>query len=202
MNSLTATRHTLNFNSLSYDKFEALCFWLVDDSGEYEKVEYYGGTGDKNRDVVGYTIDEEVDYFQCKRYEGLSFGVFKEELDSLLGHIAAGDIKKPRRLCFVLSSQASPDAKDKTKKYASEKGLPEPSFWEPVILDKKVKKNADALENFFEIVQKKEEERLPQVDTTGLIAYGTHDTTFKIVNHGNITAVDCSWSLVGFGWPG
>lgn len=201
-NILTATRHTLNFNSLSYDKFEALCFWLVDDSGEYEKVEHYGGTGDKNRDVIGYTSDGEVDYFQCKRYEGLNYSVLKGELDSLLQHISANNVKKPRRLCFVLSSPASAEAKDQAKKYALEKELPEPSFWEPIILDKKIKKNSDALENFFGIVNKKEEEHIPQVDTTGLIAYGTNETTFTIVNHGDIPAVDCSWSLIGFGWPG
>ncbi len=200
--TLTATRHTLNFNALSYDKFEALCFWLVDDSGEYEKVEHYGGTGDKNRDVIGYTPEEEVDYFQCKRYEGLSFSVLKGELDSLQKHISRGDIKKPRRICFVLSSSVSPEAKDQTKKYAIANGLPEPTFWEPMILDKKVKKNKDALKNFFGIQDEKEQEHLPQVDTTGLIAYGTHETTFTVVNHGDIPAVDCSWSLIGFGWPG
>ena len=68
MSVLTATHHTLNFNSLSFDKFEELCFWLVDETGEYELVEHFGGGGDKNRDVVGYTPEHELDYFQCKRY--------------------------------------------------------------------------------------------------------------------------------------
>lgn len=201
-NMLTATRHTLNFNALSYDKFEEFCFWLVEDLGEYKLVEHYGGGGDKNRDVIGYTYDDELDYFQCKRYEDPTYNVLKKELDSVLEHISANEIKKPRRLFFVLSSSASPDAKDKAKKYATDNGLQEPAFWEPVILDKKAKKDSDALENFFGIVNKKEEEHLPQVDTTGLIAYGTHETTFKIVNNGDTAAIDCSWYLLGFGWGG
>jgi hypothetical protein len=201
-NSLTATHHTLNFNSLSYDKFEGMCFWLVDDSGEYEKVEHYGGTGDKNRDVIGYTPDGEVDYYQCKRYEGLTHTVLKGELESLGEHIKAGTVKKPRRIYFVLSSSVSANAKDQAKHYATENDLPEPAFWEPIILDKKIRKNADALINFFNIKNESKEEHLPQVDTTGLIAYGTHETTFTVVNNGDIPAIDCSWSLVGFGWPG
>lgn len=201
-NKLTATHHPLNFNALSYDNFEGLCFWLVEDLGEYKLVEHYGGSGDKNRDVIAYTHDDELDYFQCKRYEDPKYSVIKEELDSILGHIETSKIKKPRRLFFVLSSHASPDTKDKAKKYATENGLPEPAFWEPIILDKKVKKNPAALKNFFNITEEKEEEHMPQVDTTGLIAYGTHETLFKIVNNGDITAVDCSWYLLGFGWAG
>lgn len=200
--TLTATYHTLNFNSLSYDKFEDLCFWIVEDLGEYKLIERYGGTGDKNRDVVAYTFDDELDYFQCKRYEDPNYGVLEKELGAILQHINAGEIKKPRRIYFVLSSNISSGAKDKLKKYATTIGLSEPSFWEPVILDKKVKKSADALKNFFNIFDKKEEEHSPQVDTTGLIAYGTQETTFKIVNNGDSTAIDCSWYLLGFGWAG
>lgn len=199
--SLTATRHTLNFNSLSFDKFEELCLWLAEDLGEYKTVEHYGGTGDKNRDVIGYTYDDELDYFQCKRCEGLSYGVLKNELDGISKHVKEGEIKKPRRIYFVLSSSVSSEAKDKLKGHAKEIGLPEPSFWEPVILDKKVKRNPEALENFFGI-SNRTEEHLPQVDTTGLIAYGTHETTFTAVNHGDAPAIDCSWSLMGFAWAG
>lgn len=202
-NSLTATRHTLNFNSLSFDKFEELCYWLVDDLGEYQSVEHYGGTGDKNRDVIGYNYDNELDYFQCKRYEGLNYGFLKDELDGIAKHVKDEEIKKPHRIYFVLSSTVSPDAKDKLKKYALEIDLPEPTFWEPVILDKKVKRNPEALENFFGISSKKEE-HLPQVDVTGLIAYGTHETRFTVVNHGETSAIDCSWRLLGFNctYPG
>ena len=139
MSVLTATHHTLNFNSLSFDKFEELCFWLVDETGEYELVEHFGGGGDKNRDVVGYTPDHELDYFQCKRYDSLSYSILKDELDSILVHIDANEIKGPRRIYFVLSSSVSPEAKDKAKEYAKNIDLPEPAFWEPVILDKKVK---------------------------------------------------------------
>lgn len=175
--------------------------WLVEDLGEYKTAEHYGGTGDKNRDVIGYTYDDELDYFQCKRHEGLTYGILKSELDGISKHVKSGEIKKPRRIYFVLSSSVSSEAKDKLKSYAHEVGLPEPSFWEPVILDKKVKRNSGVLENFFGISEKKEE-HLPQVDTTGLIAYGTHDTTFTAVNHGDVPAIDCSWSLRGFAWGG
>lgn len=200
-NSLTATYHTIDLNLLSPDKFEHFCFWLVDDSAEYKTVEYYGGPGDKGRDVIGYTYDDDLDYFQCKRRKDLNYSLLKTELDGIASNVKEEKIKPPRRICFVLSSSVSPDAKDKLKQYARRINLPEPNFWEPIILDKKVKNNPQALKNFFNI-SKKREENLPQVDVDELIATGTQESRFMVVNNGDIPAVDCSWQILGFAWNG
>jgi len=197
---LTATRHKLDFNLLSFDKFEELCLWLVEDLGKYKTVEHYGGTGDKNRDIIGYN-DNELDYFQCKRCKKLTYSILKSELDSISKHVKEKKIKRPRCIYFLLSSFVSPNAKDKIKIYAKEIDLPEVFFWGPVILDKKVKQSPKALKNFFGISDKKEE-HLPQVDTTELIAHETNDITFKAVNNSNILVIDCSCSLMGFACAG
>ncbi len=199
--SLTATYHTLDFNLLSPEKFEHFCFWLADDCGEYKEVQYYSGSGDKGRDVIGCTFDGDLDYFQCKRYASLNYGILKEELDRIANHVKKGKIKKPRRIYFVLSSSLSPDAKDKLRSYAGTVDLPEPDFWDPVVLDKKIKNNSQALKNFFNISDQTEED-YPQVDVDGLIATGTQESRFTIVNNGGIPAVDCSWKILGFAWGG
>ncbi len=200
--NLTATYHSLSFKDLPSDKFEHFCFWLVEDSGEYKSVEDYGGSGDKSRDVIGKTYEEELDYFQCKRYETIDFNDLKIELDKINLYVTNGKLKKPRRIYFVTTCTVSPQVKDKLKEHAQKINLPEPDFWGPVILDKKVKNNGQALKNFFNITEKVVEEKLPQVDVSGLINRSTQRYDFTVVNNGDIPAIHCSWSLKGFGWPG
>jgi len=200
--NLTATYHILPFKELPADKFEHFCLWLVEDSGEYQSVEDYGGSGDKSRDVLGKTYEEGLDFFQCKRYESIDFSDLKVELDKINLYIANGKLKKPRRIYFVTTCPVSSGVKDKLKVFAQSLNLPEPTFWGPVILDKKVKNNTQALKNFFSISEKIVEESLPQVDVSGLIDRSTHRYDFTVVNNGEIPALQCSWSLRGFGWPG
>ncbi|KKS98530.1 MAG: hypothetical protein UV73_C0001G0051 [Candidatus Gottesmanbacteria bacterium GW2011_GWA2_43_14] len=197
-NQLTATHHTLDFNLLPPDKFAQIGHWLAEDTGEYRTVDYYEGSGDKGRDVIGITHDEDLDYFQCKKYKDITFGVLKTELDKIAGYIKTGEIDRPRRICFVISSPASPDARDKAKAYAQSVDLPTPDFWGPVVLDKKVKTNNQALKNFFNISE--EEEHLPQIDVDGLIAGSNQETRFTIINTGDVPAIECSWEIKGFAW--
>ncbi len=197
---LTATHHNLDFNLLPSDKFAQLGHWMADGTGEYRTVDYYEGSGDKGRDAIGITFEDELDYFQCKRYKEINYSVLKAELDKIAGYVKAGEIKLPRRIYFVISSAASPDAKDKAKAYAQSIDLPTPDFWGPVVLDKKVWNDPDALKKFFNISE--EEEHLPQVDVDGLIATGTHETRFTIINTGDVQAVECSWEIKGFAWDG
>jgi hypothetical protein len=195
---LTATYHLLDFNKLSPDKFSEMCLWFVDESGEYKHVEYYDAKGDKQRDVIAHTHEGELDYYQCKRQKEVNFSDLKGELEQLYAHIKNGEIRKPRTIYFVLSTSASPDAKDKIKKYAVGLGFSEPIFWEPVILDKKIKKYPEAKKNFFNISEEREE-KVPQVDITGNVAYGTDDYRVAVVNNGDTTAIDCNIYLIGFG---
>lgn len=200
MNTLTATRHNLDFNLLSPEKFAQLGYWLVEDLREYKAVDYYEGSRDKGRDVIGITYDDDLDYFQCKRYQEITYSTFKEELDKITKYVKDGEIKSPRRIYFVTSSSASPESKDRAKTYAKSIGLPEPDFWGPIVLDKKIKNSTKALKNFFSISE--ESEDLAQVDVNGLIATGTHESRFVIVNNGDVPAVDCNWKILGFAWGG
>lgn len=197
--SLTATYHPLDFNVLSPEEFVNFCLWLAIDSGEYKNVELYDGPGDKNRDVIGYSFEKEIDYFQCKRYKKSPvYGELKAELDELNLHIQLQEIKRPRSIYFVLSTDASAKVKDDIKKYARYVGLPEPIFWEHNILDKKIWKNENALKKFFNLSYEANE-KLPEVDVDGQIAYGTDDYRFSVVNNGDATAIDCKMYLIGFG---
>jgi len=195
----TATHHLLDFNLLSPEDFANCCHWLVYNTGEYPHVEFYDSTSDKKRDVIGYTEDEEPDYFQCKRYKDtVTYGELKTELDELKGHIENDELKKPRQIYFVLSIGTGAETKDKIKSYAVSIGLPEPRFWERKTLDMKVRRDKDALLKFFNMGDKREE-KIPQVDVSGQIAYGTHDYKFIVANNGDTTAIDCRLYLMGFG---
>lgn len=196
---LTATTHPVDFNHLSPLDFSRLCFWFVDDSGEYEKVEFYDGSGDKQRDVIGYVNSEEIHYYQCKRYKDINYSEIKKELELLKSHIDSKGIPKPARLYFVSSTEVSPSAKDKVKDLCQKLDLADLTFWGPVILDKKIKANPAALSNFFNLGDTNDENR-PVVDIEGLIAYGTEGYTFDTVNNGETKAIDIKWSLQGFGF--
>jgi hypothetical protein len=198
-NKLTATTHPVDFNHLSPQDFSKLCFWFVEDSGEYENVEFYDGPGDKQRDVIGYINDEDIHYYQCKRYKSISYSDIKSELEDIEKHISEDEIPFPKRLYFVSSVEVSPKAKDQSKKLCGKLNLPELAFWGPVILDKKIKANPNALKNFFNIEKSENTER-PILDLEGLVSYGTTDYSFTVVNNGKTKAVDVKWQLLGFGF--
>jgi hypothetical protein len=64
------TRHQHHFEDLSPDDFERLLFWLVERSGEFDAVQWYGGARDKGRDVMAYRHTDagrEKWYIRCKR---------------------------------------------------------------------------------------------------------------------------------------
>ena len=197
---ITGTNHLYDFISLSPDDFERFCEWIVDYSGEYKRVEPYGGTSDGQRDILGFTDSESLHLYQCKRYTKIAFGDFKKELDGITQHIENGGYQRPDRIVFVIACSISARAKDKTKEYANILGLPIPEFWELRILDRKIKQAPEVSKEFFQRnhLSLFGSEPKPCVDTDSQITYSTDGYRFTVINHGDISAIDCKWSLLGF----
>jgi len=150
---ITRTLHLLDFHKLSYEDFERLCFWVVKRSDEFDSAEKYGMTGDKKRDVIGYKHNtsgkKEQWYFQCKRYQKISFANFREELDAIAKHSQQTKDFKPDAIVFVSACPITPGCKDQTKEYASQLGFPLVYFWTNEELDEKTHSTPGATEKFF-----------------------------------------------------
>lgn len=114
----------IDFNELSYDKFEELCFELLLKHG-YSNLIWRLGGADNGRDIEGQIninnslIGQYSEYyfFECKKYEK---GVSPEKLNS---KIAWADAEKPNHLVFFISSYISNNCRvwlckiEKTKSY-------------------------------------------------------------------------------------
>jgi hypothetical protein len=130
-----------------------MCYWIVEESKEFDIVEHYGMTGDKKRDIIGYKhkIDDKTDkwYFQCKNYQTASYSDFEKELKSIKCHFDENLDFKPDSIIFITGCVVSSDCKDKTKKFGKSLGLSRVYFWTQIELDQKVKKNKRIFEEFF-----------------------------------------------------
>lgn len=150
---VTSTRHILPFDQLDSCRFEDLCLWIIQRSNEFDKVERYGGSGDKQRDIVAYKYPtvgkQEMWYFQCKRYKNISFATFKEEIDNLNKYSDKERDFKPDKIVFVTSCPVSPICKDKVKEYLKVLSFSSVDFWDEAKLDEKAKATQGVVEEFF-----------------------------------------------------
>lgn len=150
---VTGTRHVLPFSNLSDNDFERLCYWLIEESSDFDNVEHYGMTGDKQRDIIGNKHNKqgkhEQWYFQCKNYKKISFSHFKADLDAIKEHSEKEKSFKPSTIVFMVGCSVSPSCKDSTKEHAKRLSLGPVYFWAETELDKKAKASKGVVEEFF-----------------------------------------------------
>ncbi len=149
---MPATQHQHHFDDLSPDDFERLIYWLVERSGEFDHVQWYGGARDKGRDVVAYrhtASGREKWYIQAKRYKSISFATLRDELDKLAGHAKAEPDFRPHTIVFATACDVPPQAKDQAEAHAKELGLPALYFWGRLELDERLKAQPQTEKEFF-----------------------------------------------------
>jgi len=147
-----ATLHQYHLEDLSPDDFERLVYTLVERSGEFQHVEWYGGSGDKGRDVVAYRRGpdgRETWYIQCKRYQNITFATLRDELEKVHGHIQSEPSFAPDTIVFATACNVSPQAKDAAIALARDLGLPHPYFWGRLELDARLKTQPETVRDFF-----------------------------------------------------
>lgn len=109
---MSAFEKHIDFNKLTPNEFEELCFELILKHG-FSKVIWRQGGADNGRDIEAIsTINnslvgmfEEKYFFECKKYEN---AVPPAELNS---KIAWADAEKPQHLVFMISSYLSNNAR-------------------------------------------------------------------------------------------
>lgn len=150
---VTSTKHILAFCNLPPDRFEDMCLWIIQRSKEFDKVEKYGGTNDKQRDIVAYKYNivgkREMWYFQCKRYANISFAVFKKEIDNIKKHSDIERCFRPDKIVFVVGCRVSSGCKDKVEEYAKKLSFGFIEFWDEAKLDEKANVVDGVVEEFF-----------------------------------------------------
>lgn len=218
---ITATKHILPFHRLSADDFVRLSFWILQRSGQYQKVEYYEGMGDKQRDIVAYVSNSEKHYYQCKRYAQITISNIKHELDLLKRHCDENAEFKPKEIYFIIGCKVSPQTRDEANDYGHRLGFQNINIWSEVELDEKAKATDGVLEEFFgfdthlmrsviqEALRIEGSDRnnlrntdIPVLDLEGLRRSGGSKGQFILFNITNLsrtqTAIDCQWEIRGF----
>lgn len=219
--SVTASNHILPFQRLSSDDFARLTFWILKRSPKYQKVEYYDGMGDRQRDVVAHTLDNKKHYYQCKKYQQISATTLKKELDLLKPHCDKNPEFKPDEIIFIVGCRISPQARDGVKQYGVILGFVNITIWSEVELDERAKATDGVLEEFFgfnkdlvrSVVQEvlnvegnkkttREHQDIPVLDLEGLRRSGGSTGQFILFNITNLSqtqkAIDCQWEIRGF----
>lgn len=156
------TLDVLPFSSKSPDEFVKAVYAIIDKSKvgtskEFDRVQYYDGMGDKQRDIIAYKYSivgkKEKWYFQCKRYTKIGFPAFQEELNKIAEYSKKDKDYRPDVLVFVTACRVGTPAKDKTKDYAKKIGLGEVDFWTDIELTAKAKA-AGIYDDLFSVTQK------------------------------------------------
>lgn len=176
MSTAPATQHQHHFDDLSSDDFERLVYWLVERSGEFDAVQWYGGARDKGRDVVAYKHaaagirGREKWYIQCKRYATITFAALRVELDKVAQHAKADPGFAPHVIVFATACPVPPQAKDQAAAHARALDLPEPYYWGRLELDERLKAQPDTEGEFFHTPTSTP---APQLDLRGAQIGGT-----------------------------
>jgi len=146
---ITGNAHVLPFDRLDPLTFERLCLWLVEAEG-YADAAHYGLAGsDDGRDIVALKTRgnrSEVWYFQCKRRKRLETSDLTDTVEAIT---ALKDLpKKPIGLVFITTCAVSAQMRDAVEKHAKQRRL-RIHIWAGTELDRKAKRHADLLNEFF-----------------------------------------------------
>ncbi len=146
MNSL---EKYIEYNKLSSDDFEELCFELILKHG-FSKVIWRKGGADNGRDIEGKMVlnnsligkYEESFFFECKKYDK---GVPPEKLSS---KVAWADAEKPQHLVFIFSSYVSNNGRTWLEKIEKDRSY-KIHLIEGDVLMKMISQHEDLLSKYF-----------------------------------------------------
>lgn len=100
---------------ISADDFEDLIYEWIDEylNSKYDKIQQYGGAGDKGRDIVGFYTNGKIDIYQCKHYSSLlSPSEFWVELGKLCYYTFNKDYPIPEKYVIMTSRGVGPKLLD------------------------------------------------------------------------------------------
>jgi tetratricopeptide (TPR) repeat protein len=139
----------IDFNALSGDEFENMCYWLIDDMPEFNSVHQIGVQNTKAVDISAKK-GKQLYYFQVKRYRDLSNRDIQKILQLLKEKIAADGIK-PDAFVIMTSSEVGEKKRLFMKDEAKKMGLKiqQLEIWDANRMEKLLYKYKKVLNHFY-----------------------------------------------------
>ena len=139
----------IDFNALSGDEFENMCYWLIDDMPEYKSVHQIGVQNTKAVDISAKR-GKQLYYFQVKRYRDLSNRDIQKILQ-LLKEKTVEDGIKPDAFVIMTSSEVGEKKRLFMKEEAKKMGLkvPQLEIWDANRIEKLLYNHKKVLNHFY-----------------------------------------------------
>lgn len=144
--TVTATVHRLQFHLLGGDSFEHLVFAYLQQTGDWQSIEWPGESGrDRGKDIWAEK-DNATHCFQCANYQQLTSQKVTGDIDKLVYHQTI-----PDHLTVVCGGKVSEGLRQKARSYGLSKGFCSVTIWSGPELEEKIRKQApEILLRFFE----------------------------------------------------
>ncbi len=139
----------IDFNALSGDEFENMCYWLIDDMPEFKNVHQIGVQNTKAVDISAKK-GKNLYYFQVKRYKDLTNKDIQKILQLLKEKIEDDGIK-PDAFVIMTSSEAGERKRLFIQEEAKKLGLkiPKIEIWDANKIEKLLYKHKKVLNHFY-----------------------------------------------------
>ncbi|MFH1776104.1 MAG: helix-turn-helix domain-containing protein [Candidatus Omnitrophota bacterium] len=155
--TIDKTLNVLPFSAKSPEEFVKAVYEIINRLNEFNRVQYYDGMGDKQRDIIAYKYEvgtKQQWYFQCKRYtKKIGFSIFENELNKIAEHSRKDKDYRPDVIVFATACRVGIPTIDKVKDHAKKIGLGEVIFWTDIELTAKAKA-AGIYEDLFPVTCK------------------------------------------------
>ncbi len=139
----------IDFNALSGDEFENMCYWLIDDIPEYRSVHQIGVQNTKAVDISAKK-GKDLYYFQVKRYKDLTNQSIKKIIGLMKEKINEDGIT-PDAFVIMTSSETGEKRRLYMKEEAKRQGLKikRLEIWDGNKLEKLLYKHKKVLSHFY-----------------------------------------------------
>jgi Tfp pilus assembly protein PilF len=139
----------IDFNALSGDEFENMCYWLIDDIPEYRSVHQIGVQNTKAVDISAKK-GKDLYYFQVKRYKDLTNQNIKKILELMKEKINEDGIT-PDAFVIMTSSESGEKRRLYMKEEAKRQGLKikRLEIWDGNKVEKLLYKHKKVLNHFY-----------------------------------------------------
>lgn len=139
----------IDFNALSGDEFENMCYWLIDDMNDYKSVHQVGVQNTKAVDISAKK-NGNLYYFQVKRYKDLTNQSIKKIL-TLMKEKTGEDGITPYAFVIMTSSEVGEKRRLFMKEEAKKLGLniKKLEIWDGNKVEKLLYKHKKVLEHFY-----------------------------------------------------
>ncbi len=148
-NNIGSKPMKIDFNALSGEEFENMCYWLIEDMQEFHSVHQIGVQNTKAIDISAKK-ERELYYFQVKRYKDLNSQSISKILKLLRDKIAE-DRTSPDAFIIMTSSESGDNRRVFMKEEAKRLGLkiPKLEIWDRNKIENLLYKHKKVLNHFY-----------------------------------------------------